>query len=298
MQVLQQVEQVAESDSTVLIQGETGTGKELIAQAIHRNSSRRQRTLVIVNCAALPSNLIESELFGREKGAYTGALSQQAGRFELADGSTIVLDEIGELPLELQPKLLRVLQEGQFERLGSSKTRKVDVRVLAATNRNLAQMVEDGSFREDLYYRLNVFPIMIPPLRERPEDIPLLIQAFIKQLRKKNTPQIERIPRKVMTALQCYSWPGNVRELHNVIEHALILSKGKSLQIQIPKQPAAASDQQDEALEEVERRHILSVLERSDWRVRGRQGAAERLQLKPTTLEYRMKKLGIQRPEQ
>ena len=227
--VLSQAEQVARTDSTVLLLGETGTGKELLARAIHSMSLRKDRTLVTVNCASLPPTLIESELFGREKGAYTGALTRMTGRFELADGSTLFLDEIGELPLDLQSKLLRVLEQGQFERLGSSRTTKVNVRIIAATNRDIEQEVKDGKFRRDLFYRLNVFPIVIPPLRERPEDIPLLVRAIVKEFQKRMGKEIESIPKKTMQALQSYSWPGNVRELRNLIEHAMILSKGKTL---------------------------------------------------------------------
>ena len=235
--VLRQAEQVAETSSTVLILGETGTGKELIARTIHKLSARKKRTMVKVNCAALPSTLIESELFGREKGAYTGALSRQNGRFEIADGSTIFLDEIGELPLELQGKLLRVLQDGKFERLGSTKTIKVDVRIIAATNKDLEKAVRKGAFREDLYYRLNVFPIAVPSLRERSEDIPLLAQAFIKEFEETMGKRIDQILEKDMMAMQCYSWPGNVRELKNVIEHAMIITKGKTLELDMPGLP-------------------------------------------------------------
>ena len=233
--VLRQVEQVADTDSTVLIQGETGTGKELIAQTIHRLSARKQRPMMTVNCAALPPTLIESALFGHEKGAFTGALRKKAGYFEFADGSTIFLDEIGELPLELQAKLLRVLEAGQFERLGSTQTITVDVRVIAATNRKLSRAVEKGNFREDLYYRLHVFPIHVPPLRERPQDIPLLVWAFVRNFARSMNKPIESIPRKAMQALQRYPWPGNVRELRNVIEHAMIISRGSVLTIPPPE---------------------------------------------------------------
>ncbi len=293
--VLRQVEQVADTDSTVLLLGETGTGKELLARAIHRLSSRRHRTLVRVNCAALPATLIESELFGREKGAYTGALTKQIGRFEAADGSTIFLDEVGELPLELQSKLLRVLQEGQLERLGSGKTLEVDVRVIAATNRDLAQAVKQGEFREDLYYRLNVFPISIPPLRERSDDIPLLTRALVKELGATLGKSIERIPKKSLDDLQRYPWPGNVRELRNVIERAMILNNGPVLQLDLPND-SAALQAPAMCLAEVERRHVLAVMETTGWRVRGRHGAAEILGLKPTTLDSKMQKLGIRRP--
>ena len=291
---LNQAEQVADTDSTVLMLGETGTGKELLARTIHNLSSRKGRPMVKVNCAALPSTLIESELFGREKGAYTGALTKQMGRFEVADGSTIFLDEISELPFDAQAKLLRVLEEGQFERLGSSKTIKVDVRVIAATNRDLAKAVSEGSFREDLYYRLNVFPVTVPPLRDRREDIPLLVWAFIKEYGEIMGKTIERIPRKNMDALQRYPWPGNIRELRNAIERAMILSKSTTVQVDLPK-ISDSTKPQSVTLEESERRHIIKVLESTGWRVRGKNGAAELLGLKPTTLDSRIKKLGIQR---
>ena len=226
--ILAQVEQVARTDATVLIEGETGTGKELLARAVHRLSARKDRSLVTVNCASLPPTLIESELFGREKGAYTGALTRMTGRFEVADGATLFLDEIGELPQDVQAKLLRVLEEGRFERLGSTKPLKVDLRIIAATNRDLARDVEQGKFRKDLYYRLNVFPIAVPPLRERPEDIPLLVWAFVRQYEKKMGKRIDHIPRKSMEDLQHYPWPGNARELRNVVEHAMIVSSGKT----------------------------------------------------------------------
>lgn len=252
--------------------------------------------MIKVNCAALPPTLIESELFGREKGAYTGALTEQSGRFEIADGSTIFLDEIGELTGELQAKLLRVLQDGQFERLGSNKTIEVDVRIIAATNKNLAEAVASGAFREDLYYRLNVFPITLPPLRDRQGDIPLLAWTFIKEFSQRMGKRIESVPKKMMEALQSYSWPGNVRELRNVIEHSMILSRGTNLNLQIPRIPVAATNKLGaRSLEEVEREHISEVLEATGWRVRGRRGAAEILGLKPTTLEARMKKLDIRR---
>jgi len=250
--------------------------------------------MVKVNCAALPSTLIESELFGREKGAYTGALTKQVGRFEVADGSTIFLDEISELPFDVEAKLLRVLEEGQFERLGSSKTIKVDVRVIAATNRDLAKAVSEGSFRQDLYYRLNVFPVTVPPLRDRREDIPLLVWAFIKECGEIMGKTIERIPRKNMDALQRYPWPGNIRELRNAIERTMILSKSTTVQVDLPK-ISDSTKPQSVTLEELERRHILGVLESTGWRVRGKNGAAELLGLKPTTLDSRIKKLGIQR---
>jgi len=292
--VLNRAELVAKTDSNVLILGETGTGKELLARAIHNLSSRKGRAMVKVNCASLPPTLIENELFGREKGAYTGALVKQIGRFEIANGSTIFLDEIGDLVLELQAKLLRILQEGEFERLGSTKTIKVDVRVIAASNRDLAQAVQEGSFREDLFYRLNVFPILMPPLRERREDIPLLVWTFIKELGNKMGKQIETISKKSMEAMLNYQWPGNVRELRNVIEGALILSKNSSLAIEVPKK-AGSKTNPAMTLEEVERKHILDTLDRTGWRVSGEKGAAKFLGLKPTTLESMMKKLGIVR---
>lgn len=292
--VLLQVEQVAATDSTVLILGETGTGKELIARAIHRLSGRKDHAMVKLNCAALPPTLIEAELFGRERGAYTGALTAQAGRFEAADGSTIFLDEVGELPLELQAKLLRVLQEGQFERLGSSKPISVDVRVIAATNRDLAQAVSEGRFREDLYYRLNVFPVSVPPLRERREDIPLLVRAMVKEFGKVFGKTIERIPTKNMEALKNYHWPGNIRELRNVVERAMILSTDATLVVDLPDRPAMGITLLS-SLAEMERAHILAVLDRTGWRVRGKGGTASVLGLKPTTLESKMKKLGIKR---
>ena len=293
--ILSQAEQVARTDSTVLIQGETGTGKELLARAIHQLSARKDRPLVTVNCASLPPTLIESELFGRERGAYTGALTQMVGRFELADGSTLFLDEIGELPHDIQSKLLHVLEDGRFERLGSTKTLHVNVRIIAATNRELDQEVKDGKFRKDLFYRLNVFPIVVPPLRERPEDIPLLVWAFVKQFEKKMGKRIETIPRKSMEALQHHLWPGNVRELKNAIEHAMIVSRGRTLIVQLPQ---SASSEKPEArnLEHMERRHIQEVLEKTGWRITGGGGAAEILGLKRTTLQSKMKKLGIKRP--
>ena len=297
--VIEEASQVAQTNTTVLLLGETGSGKEVLAQAIHAGSPRKDRPMVKVNCAALPATLIESELFGREKGAFTGAIARQAGRFEIADGSTIFLDEIGELPLELQPKLLRVLQEGEFERLGGSRTIKVDVRVIAATNRDLGQSVREGRFREDLFYRLDVFPIELPPLRERPEDIPLLSWIFVKEFSNSMGKQIERISADSMNALMGYAWPGNIRELRNVIERAMILAHGPMLQIKLghrqlrlePGKPA------DGTLDQAERGHITRALERCGWRIRGAGGAAEQLGIKPTTLESRMKKLGIvQRP--
>jgi transcriptional regulator with GAF, ATPase, and Fis domain len=292
--VLSRAEQVARTDSTVLIQGETGTGKELVAKAIHRLSSRKDRLLVTINCASLPPTLIESELFGREKGAYTGALTKMIGRFEVADGSTLFLDEIGEIPLDLQSKLLRVLEEGSFERLGSTKTLHVNVRIIAATNRDIGEEVKAGRFRKDLYYRLNVFPIAIPPLRERPEDIPPLVWTFVRMFQERMGKEIETISKKTMEALQSYSWPGNVRELKNIIEHAMIMSNDKTLAVRLP-QPGSLETDAAQTLQELERRHIAAVLEKTDWRLSGKGGAAEVLGLKRTTLGAKMKKLGIKR---
>jgi PAS domain S-box-containing protein len=294
LRVLMNAERVAATDSAVLLLGETGTGKELIARAIHRNSKRRNQRMVNVNCAALPASLVENELFGRERGAYTGALTREVGRFELADRSTIFLDEIGELPLELQAKLLRVLQEGEFERLGSSKTIHVDVRLIAATSRDLEAAVKEGKFREDLYYRLNVFPIRVPPLRERKEDIPMLMWHFLRELGGRMGRDIEAVRASTMKAFQAYSWPGNVRELRNLIERNLIIHPGQVFEAELPEGVFSTSSV-GATIEEVERNHISCELERSNWRVRGTGGAAETLGLKPTTLEARMKKLGIVR---
>ena len=295
--VLKNVERVAPTDSTVLITGETGTGKELIARAIHNLSPRRGRPLVKVNCAAIPAGLIESELFGHEKGAFTGALTRKMGRFEVADKGTIFLDEIGELPLDLQSKLLRVLQEGEFERVGGTQTFKVNVRVIAATNRNLEQLSKTGGYRPDLYYRLNVFPIQLPALRERDGDIPLLAQYFVHKFATNLGKKIDRIPERMITALQRYPWPGNIRELEHVIERAVILSEGPELE---PIDWLSPSDNKTGltktlTLEDMERQHITDVLEQTNWRVSGDKGAAAILGLKPTTLEARMKKLGIAR---
>ena len=285
------------TNSTVLLQGETGTGKEVLAELIHNSSGRKDRPMVKVSCAALPASLIEAELFGREKGAYTGAPARQSGRFEIADQSTIFLDEVGELPLELQSKLLRVLQDGRFERLGAARTIEVDVRVIAATNRDLAQAVGEGRFREDLYYRLNVFPIVVPPLRERRADIPLLAWEFVQEFSVAMGKPIERIADASMVALQAYPWPGNVRELRNLIERAMILARGPTLHIALGRSPLRAPPNAPTGtLEEAERAHIVQALERVGWRIRGPGGAAEVLCMKPTTLESRMKKLGVQRP--
>jgi formate hydrogenlyase transcriptional activator len=294
---LKKAEQVAITDSTVLLLGETGTGKELIARTIHEHSRRKNRIMVKVNCAALPASLVESELFGREKGAFTGALTREVGRFELANGSTILLDEIGELPVELQSKLLRVLQEGEFERLGSPKTIKVDVRVIAATSKNLQQAVREGKFREDLFYRLNVFPITIPPLRERREDIPPLAWHFVNSLSQRMGRSIEAIHASTMEAFKSYYWPGNVRELRNLIERFLITNTNTVFRAEIPTAEADFTQAHTQTFEEVERRHFVHIMEQVGWRIRGEGGAAEILGLKPTTLESRMQKLGIVRPK-
>ncbi|HXW05588.1 MAG TPA: sigma 54-interacting transcriptional regulator [Vicinamibacterales bacterium] len=299
---LRQVQEVAPMDTTVLLLGETGTGKELFARALHERSARRDRALVRVNCAALPTTLIESELFGHERGAYTGAVATRQGRFELADRGSIFLDEIGDLPLELQAKLLRVLQEGEFERLGSSLTRRVDVRVIAATNATLESAVREGRFRADLFYRISVYPIVLPPLRERREDIPHLVWYFIHQRRRALRRPIDRVPSQVMRALQQYDWPGNVRELENVIERAMIRSTGASLVLDralaIPAAPARARHvtETTATLEDVERRHIVEILGSCGWRINGAGNAADKLGLHPNTLRFRMKKLGIERP--
>jgi formate hydrogenlyase transcriptional activator len=298
-EVLKQVEIVAPTDSTVLILGETGTGKELLARAIHNRSSRRNRTFVKMNCAAIPTGLLESELFGHEKGAFTGAIAQKVGRFELADGGTLFLDEVGDIPLELQSKLLRVLQEQEFERLGSTKTIKVNVRLVAATNRDLAHMAAEKEFRSDLYYRLNVFPIVAPPLRERAQDIPLLIRYFTQRFAQRMNKRIERIPTDTMTALTQYRWPGNVRELENLIERAVILSQGAQLHVPLAELKATAGNnhtaQPLATLQETEREHILRALRESNWVIGGTDGAATRLGMKRTTLNSKMQKLGISR---
>jgi len=295
--VLHQVETVAPTDSAVLIRGETGTGKELIARAIHDLSGRRGRTFVKVNCAAIPTGLLESELFGHERGAFTGAIAQRIGRFELADGGTLFLDEVGDIPLELQPKLLRVLQEREFERLGSTRTKRVDVRVVAATNRNLEEMVAAGTFRNDLYYRVNVFPITLPALRERPEDIPPLVRYFVQTFARRMNKRIETIPADAMTALSSYAWPGNVRELENAIERAIILTNGPTLRIPMSefRGRALASSSAATTLEATERDAILRALRETNWVLGGPHGAAARLGLKRTTLQSRIQKLGIDR---
>jgi formate hydrogenlyase transcriptional activator len=295
--VFEAIETVAPTDATVLIVGETGTGKELVARALHNLSPRRRQALVKVNCAALPAGLVESELFGHEKGAFTGALARRQGRFELAHGGTLFLDEIGDLSLELQPKLLRVLQEGEFERVGSPQTISVDVRVLAASNRDLEQAIQAGGFRADLYYRLSVFPIRVPPLRERTEDIPFLVRYFTHRYATRLGKRIPSVPAPAMETLQAYAWPGNVRELENVIERAVILSRGPDLDLSgwLPTSGTSPRGGRIRTLEELEREHIVAVLEVTGWRVSGARGAATLLGMKPTTLEARMRKLGIRR---
>jgi len=320
---LSQVELAAPAGTTVLILGETGTGKELIARAIHNLSPRRERTFVKVNCAAIPAGLLESELFGHERGAFTGALTQKIGRFEFADRGTLFLDEVGDLPPELQPKLLRVLQEQEFERLGGNRTQRVDVRVVAATNQDLSALVTERKFRNDLYYRLNVFPIQVPPLRERPEDVPLLVRYFVQKFSRRQNKIVEYVPADVMDALVNYPWPGNVRELENLIERAVLLSRGKELRVPIAelKESSTSSAAMLSApveftrpmalgghistpsiagaantLDEAQRQHILSVLRQTRWRIAGPNGAAAILGMKRTTLQARMRKLGIARP--
>jgi DNA-binding NtrC family response regulator len=317
--VLQQVETVASTDSTVLILGETGTGKELVARAVHGASLRQGRTFVKLNCAALPTGLLESELFGHEKGAFTGAIAQRIGRLELADHGTIFLDEVGDIPLDLQPKLLRVLQECEFERLGSTNTRKVDVRLVAATNRNLQKMMADHEFRTDLFYRLNVFPIHIPPLRERREDIPPLAMFFLEKFGRKLGRPITNVAEESMRCLCAYSWPGNIRELQNVIERAVVLSKGPVLTLEDsalfdlsrkdlttnvavaipnPSSSVAPASSRIRSLNEVERQHIVAALTHANWQIEGDRGAAKLLGLQPSTLRSRMQKLGIVRRKQ
>jgi formate hydrogenlyase transcriptional activator len=299
--VLKQVEAVAPTGSTVLILGETGTGKELIARALHELSPRRERTFVKLNCAAIPTGLLESELFGHEKGAFTGAISQKVGRFELAHKGTLFLDEVGDVPPELQPKLLRVLQEQEFERLGSTKTIKVDVRLVAATNCDLAQMVTEGRFRGDLYYRLNVFPVLLPPLRERRDDIPLLVRHFTQRFARRMGRRIETISTAVMDALVGYSWPGNIREMQNIIERAVILSPGPGLRLNLddlkPAAPAEAPAAPAVTLADAEREHILAALRETGWVLGGPKGAAARLGMTRSLLYWKMKKLGISRPQ-
>jgi formate hydrogenlyase transcriptional activator len=295
--VLEQVERVAPTDSTVLIQGETGTGKELIARAVHNLSARCGRPFIKLNCAAIPFDLLESELFGHERGAFTGAIAQKIGRFELADKGTLFLDEVGDIPPGLQPKLLRVLQEQEFERLGSNRTHQVDVRLVAATNRNLADMVKRNEFRSDLYYRLNVFPLSLPPLRARREDIPALVEHFVEIYARRMTKQIETIPGATMSALASYEWPGNIRELQNFIERSVILSSDAILRPPLAELKHCPEIQSLGAvtLEEAERDHIRKTLEQTRWVVAGPNGAAARLGIKRSTLYFRMQKLGISR---
>jgi formate hydrogenlyase transcriptional activator len=303
--VLEQVEQVASTDSTVLIEGETGTGKELIAHAIHNASQRVGRAFIKLNCAAIPLDLLESELFGHEKGAFTGAIAQKIGRFEMADKGTLFLDEVGDIPSALQPKLLRVLQEQEFERLGSGRTHKVDVRLVAASNRNLVKMVARGQFRSDLYYRLNVFPVLLPALRERREDIPALVTHFVKLLSRRMGKQVDTIPSETMAAFQSYSWPGNIRELQNLVERAVILSRDGVLQNPLHKQqrelamPSLHRSRtfcSSMTLKDSDRSLILETLEQAGWIVGGQRGAAAKLGLKRTTLLAKMRRLGISRP--
>jgi len=297
--VLQLVETVASGDSTVLLLGETGTGKELIARAIHYRSQRKNRSFVKLNCAAIPSGLLESELFGHERGAFTGAITQKTGRLEVADQGSLFLDEIGDIPLELQPKLLRVLQEREFERLGSTRTKKVDVRVVAATHRDLEEMISKKEFRSDLYYRLNVFPISIPPLRERTDDIPLLVRHFVQEAALRMSKTIDTIPPGTMEALTQYGWPGNIRELENVIERAVILTPSSTLHVPVRDLRSRIlpgnGGEKSRTLADVERDHIRSVLQETRWVLSGPRGAAARLGLNRSTLHFRMKKLGIVR---
>ena len=294
--VFEQVKQVAATDATVLLLGETGTGKELFATEIHQRSSRRARAMVRLNCAAIPATLVESELFGREKGAFTGAVARQAGRFELADRSTIFLDEIGELPMDVQVKLLRVLEERAIQRLGSGQSIQLNTRIITATHRDLPQLVAAGEFREDLFYRLNVFPIVVPPLRDRSHDIPLLVWRFVAEFSRAFGKTVESISPENMAALQQYSWPGNIRELRNVVERAMIVVRDRQLTIPVPNAPVGVRSSGSGRLHDVERDHIRGVLDSTAWRIRGVGGAAERLGLKPTTLESRLTKLGLKRP--
>ena len=295
-QTLEQARQVAATDATVLLLGETGTGKELLATYIHEHSARRARPMVRVNCAAIPGTLLESEMFGHEKGAFTGAVDRQIGRFELANRSTIFFDEIGELPTEAQVKLLRVIEERQIERLGSPEPIRVNTRVIAATHRTLEKQIAAGAFREDLFYRLNVFPVRVPALRERPEDIPLLVWRFVEEFSRRFDKRITTISTDDMSALQRYPWPGNIRELRNVIERSMITSAGEQLQVTLPR-PLRSADRRSDRLADVVKAHVHQVLESTGWRIRGVNGAAERLGLRPTTLETRMAKLGLVRPE-
>jgi formate hydrogenlyase transcriptional activator len=303
--VLEQVEQVASTDSTVLIEGETGTGKELIAHAIHNASQRFGCAFIKLNCAAIPLDLLESELFGHEKGAFTGAIAQKIGRFEMADKGTLFLDEVGDIPSALQPKLLRVLQEQEFERLGSGRTHKVDVRLVAASNRSLVKMVARGQFRSDLYYRLNVFPVLLPALRERPEDIPVLVTHFVKMFSRRMGKQVDNIPPETMAAFESYLWPGNIRELQNLVERAVILSRDGVLrnplhkeqtEITIPGLHRTRTYYSSKAFEDSDRALILETLQQAGWIVGGRHGAATKLGLKRTTLLAKMRRLGISRP--
>ena len=299
--VLREIETVAPTGSTVLISGETGSGKELVARAIHQLSARRDRAFVKLNCAAIPTGLLESELFGHEKGAFTGAINNRIGRFELANHGTVFLDEVGEIPLDLQPKLLRVLQEREFERLGSSQTLRTDARLIAATNRDLAALAAEHKFRQDLFYRLNVFPITVPPLRDRREDIPMLVRHFAQTFARRMNKKIETIPTDTMQALTQYDWPGNIRELQNLIERAVILSSGETLAVPLAalgERPLTSSSEPVATLEQADRRHIIAALERSNWVLAGPNGAAARLGIKRSTLQFRMRKLGIVRPQQ
>ncbi len=309
--VLGQAEVVAPTDAVVLIQGETGTGKELVAREVHNLSSRRQRPFIKLNCAAIPAGVLESELFGHERGAFTGAVGQRLGRFEVANGGTLFLDEVGEIPLELQSKLLRVLQEQEFERLGSNRAQRVDVRIVAATNGDLSKLVAERAFRSDLYYRLNVFPIHIPPLRERREDVPLLVRYFVQKISRHLNKTVEYVPADAMDALANYSWPGNIRELENLIERAVLLSPGKELRVPLSELKSAtlaaagvdpspasftSSASSVSTREEADRHHILRALRQTEWRIAGPKGAAALLGMKRTTLQARMRKLGIRRP--